>query len=542
MKRWVKHPLFWVISVFLVIALVITGFIVANFASNTEAANDKPLGAGVTVSGRKVPKNLKADTNTDLPEGNDIKNFLKLVGDSKAVKPLTPVIEITPGGELPAPIMLTFKVNRKLKPDATAYVLSQDKPGSPWQWQQAVVAADGQHITIQRTHLSSFWGFVTDAFDLFKSLGRSVIDAVLGDLSAEATPPKCQNEKAARNDNYKIDSSHKKTVYWCFGVENNKRIVRVTSRVKYPLLVKHKGYKVIEKSAYKIELASIGRELAGKNRVVLLPLDTVTFEVPKLDYDEGVKLTTKYDGLTQSLHRMEVGLMALATIITKMDGETVVPVGKSVKERWELISNILDHKDCSNAVTEGNFGKIITSCLKLEYFVKQFTWALLLEPFIFSGQMLNWIAGELQGIWDNITRNAEYTIVVARTNPTEAFVGSWWVHGMQITFRSNGTGQEASNGGECIMFSGGGGCTIYGDFKWWVDGNNLHYKITAVRIISDVTGQPSEYEGDPGVHVGQEIVYRRVNDNLLKLVEVPQGYGNPNLCRVGSEDGGLCGA
>ncbi len=42
--------------------------------------------------------------------------------------------------------------------------------------------------------------------------------------------PVCAGEDAARKGGYTVAASKTKTLFWCFGLENDKRVVKVTNR------------------------------------------------------------------------------------------------------------------------------------------------------------------------------------------------------------------------------------------------------------------------------------------------------------------------
>lgn len=138
---------------------------------------------------------------------------------------------------------ITFRFDRKVEQGNTVVVMANaihTKEG--WVPVAAKLSADRQSASIVVDHLSWFQALedlVGNTADTFMSEIRQSFDDLVDGSTAEADKPKCENEKQARGDGYTIDSSSKVTLYWCFGMQDGKRILKVVNRMRYPLDVRH---------------------------------------------------------------------------------------------------------------------------------------------------------------------------------------------------------------------------------------------------------------------------------------------------------------
>ena len=167
---------------------------------------------------------------------------------------------------------------------------------------------DHRHVVARVPHFSFISAFVVKVKELATTLKETILDGLTSNFNAQATPPLCQDESGAREDGYAIASDSKNTIYWCFGVEDGKRVLRVVNNRRYPLAVSHPGMSVIDTGSTRLDFSRLSRLLSG-GQTIISPRDEVVFGV---DLEPGTQawLKTELDGLGQSLYQLEVGVSA----------------------------------------------------------------------------------------------------------------------------------------------------------------------------------------------------------------------------------------
>jgi hypothetical protein len=382
-----------------------------------EKATNKPIGTkdlspkDVTVTGQKVPTDIKAVKSTATP----------YPAADKLTDALTSVYEITPSGKLAAPMTITFRFDRTVKPGNTVVVMTNTlhtKEG--WVPVAAKLSKDRKSASIVVAHLSWFQALedlVGNTADTFMSEVRRNFDDLMGGATAEANKPKCENEKQARGDGYTIDSSSKATLYWCFGIQDGKRILKVVNRMRYPLDVRHPGLKPLKLPKH-LELASLAAVTAGKN-VILFPFDEATFVVDMNQGGSGV-LRTSHSGTAQSLYQLQVGVTTLLDILTRFGaGGSPIANGAYTVGKYdrviEKVDKLLAIPECASAIESFTAGKLFTKCLSPELVLRFFgPWAVFVAPAMVVGPLVEFFRSELNVIGDELNGRSKYGIVIRR--------------------------------------------------------------------------------------------------------------------------------
>jgi hypothetical protein len=210
---------------------------------------------------------------------------------------VVPTVEISPGGQLPSPVTLTFAVDQPLPTDGSIAVATTEGSDKPWSLVEAQVSDDGRTVTVQTDHLS-LWTIVKlnveEAIKTFK-------DMFLGPLSAgfaeEVSKPSCPNEAGARQDGFTISTNGPDTVYWCFGLDGDQRVLKVVNRRRYPLELQTSGLTPLS-----FRPVSHGVEQLAKwgEETILIPFQEVTFRV---DPSGQARLSSSTSGLAPSPQR-----------------------------------------------------------------------------------------------------------------------------------------------------------------------------------------------------------------------------------------------
>jgi hypothetical protein len=128
-------------------------------------------------------------------------------------------------------------------------------------------------------------GLIDDIKDTFN-------EGVAGDSLTSAAASKCANETKARADGYATGFTGQQTLYWCFGLENGQRVLKVVNRRRYPLSLSHTGLKFIGYEGLNLAGPALARSVSGPN-TLLLPFQEAMFSV-NLQPGQTVSIHTQF--------------------------------------------------------------------------------------------------------------------------------------------------------------------------------------------------------------------------------------------------------
>ncbi len=406
----------------------------AKGAPTVVTMHNRAIGTGVTVSGEKVPSNIKATT---------VKGTLPPLTRTEQASPL---IELTPSGKLQAPLTLRFKLKQQADPKDPNFVFAtRETAKDPWEYLHATPTKDGDFVEVQVTHFS-FGGLLhlsipTPQIELWNNprdyldIKREFKDNLTGGWTAAAEKPTCQNESKARQDSYVIDSESKSTLYWCFGVEDSTRVLKVVNRKHYPLDVSHENLGVVSNGHLTANLGQLARLGTGKNHIILLPGDTAIFSLD-LKMNTLARLKTSYSlasGEAVTLNGLQTAVLTANSIAMNSSA----PGAKQLtqQETYKVMNYLLQGKDCYNAVASSNQADLYLDCFGVldpkglsEVSPKLGTAGLLASFGRDIGSAASWFREIISGNVDSIKGDADYWVLVRRYNPFQDYVGTWADH------------------------------------------------------------------------------------------------------------------
>jgi hypothetical protein len=317
---------------------------------------------------------------------------------------LSKVYQVTPRGRLETSTTLRLPLNRRIPRGYVVVAATAKSKGAPWLPLIAKPSGDGKYVTVSVTHLSIFSVFGISVKRALAWLKKNVLDGIDGGFTAEAQPPHCQNEAQARTNGYSIASNSKDTVFWCFGVENGQRVLRVVNNRRYPLAVTHPGLTVIKAGSLDLELAQLSRAVSG-NETIISPRDEVVFGADLTSGGTGA-IHTEFDGVGQSLYQLEVGVSVAVDMLTHF--------GASGHATLTALKTLLKSKDCASAIG-GSSGEVIEKCFTPGQIKEAFGYAgLLVAPIMAAGPILNFFRSEFNSVFDQVNHRDEYRVVIRR--------------------------------------------------------------------------------------------------------------------------------
>ena len=390
-------------------------------------ATERPIGNSTTATGDGVPTDIKSTRlHVAVP-----------LTDKSLVRSQGAIQQITPGGPLSKPLTLRFKLQHKVNPKHRAvFVATRENSRQAWSYQPAVLAKDGTSATVQTSHLSDWWPFDLDLDAMIQAFEDDVMSATTGGLYMNVQQPTCKNEDEARHDDFSITSSSGDTVYWCFGVEDGDRIVRVINNRAYPLQLTSRNMVVKTKPASQWDARHLGQ--FGK-WIYLMPGESATYKVTA-PRGEKATIDTEFSGYAQSLYNLDVATDALTTILAKLGT-------KQLKDwqKYKAMDKLLDYQDCANDVVAKNFGGMFVNCFGFKQLSEVFGFkAALLAPLTAIGSVATWFKSSLNAFGDMWNSRSNYSIVVLQAPKVnenlKPYIGIWAIHTLGAEIKSDGSG------------------------------------------------------------------------------------------------------
>lgn len=299
-----------------------------------------------------------------------------------------------------------FRLSRPLP---KGYVLSgaTREEGALWVPLPVRASANGRYATVHVHKLSDFIFFGINVSQALRTVKQNVIDGLLAGATSEASPPRCDSESQARENGFSIASDSGSAVYWCLGVENGKRVLKVVNNRRYTLDLNHPGLTVISPGSFHLELASLARAGSG-NATVLAPRDQATFGVGLKPGKSG-GISTSYDGLAQSLFQLQFGVQTALAVLTSLGS-----AGKATM--LGAMQKLLSATGCASALG-GSAGDVLAKCFSPSQIIKAFGFkGLFIAPLMVAGPFVNFFRSEFNSIGDQLNGRSHYRIAIRNTS------------------------------------------------------------------------------------------------------------------------------
>jgi hypothetical protein len=325
--------------------------------------------------------------------------------------PATKVWRLTSESPVDGRVTVRLPLLRRPRQSEVVVGLTAKRRSGPWTPLAASIDPDGRFVLLATTHFSWFSGLFADVGDAIREAKRNIVDGLTSDNFAEAVPPRCAGEDQARTGGYTISSDSKDTVYWCFGVEGGRRILRVVDRRRYPLSVSHSGLTTITQGHWN-GLATLSRIASGE-RAVIAPREAITFRVDAVNGSRAV-LHTELDGFGQSLYQLQIGVQTALDLMTAFGF-------KSATTAVYASAHLAGIADCATALENpADAGALLTKCLSVKNIIETFgIRALLIAPIMVASGLIEFFRSELNALGDQLNRRDEYTIRITTTrSPT----------------------------------------------------------------------------------------------------------------------------
>ena len=482
--------------------------------------------ACTTIAGRATPASQGPTSAAALSVSPGAgRTHVHDVGTSPAPAPdlrfLSDVYDLTPSGPLAEPATITLRLANPVPQDDAVVVATRERTGDPWSYLPAQLSADRATVTFTTTHLSFFGLLGYSLSNMIKAFKTDFIDGIDGGATQSVAKPSCAGESQARGDGYRITSDSTDAVYWCFGEDGGKRILKVTDHRRYPLLVAHPNMRVISNDYDRGQLSSLSKLASGANAIIA-PGATAVFDADLQPGDsEGIQ--TQFDGLGQSLYAIQAGATALVQILTRFG------VGSGIR-LVDTINSIVAEESCADSLGKGS-GAVIAGCFSAKDILDAFgVKGLLIAPIMVAGPVIAFFRSEWNALVDQFNGHSVYRIALTRAKPAlslSAFVGQWIGHTRIVTITASGHGTESI---------GDGCCDPVIDLSFQLSNpNGTATDATATMTVTSVTlhDWPSD---EPAPTVGQRGTLR------LSQGVITEPITQANYCDTAAGEQGTCGA
>jgi hypothetical protein len=345
------------------------------------------------------------------------------VTDAPAVSPgaslsfASPIYSVTTSKEITGPTKVQLLLDNALPRTSPVFVVTRRAPSNPWTYLPARLMSDQRHVEFTATHFSDFAVLVMDVEGALQTF-RDDVRARLGSgVNAKVKKPECADPAGAKKDGYSVGFSRgKKTVFWCFGLENDKRVVKVTNRRVIPIQVGHATAPEIDPAAApKAWVTWAG--LLGKGATFLAPGRTVTYDAD-LDPLKRLLISATSDSKAQSLDAFEATVGGLVAAVTKF--------GAGSSSTPNTVASLVARPQCAKALGLGS-DKMLAGCLSRRKVMTTFgSRGILLARLTAASSTAAFLRKQSTAIATDVVKNVNQNILVRRAKPDfTAFVGSF---------------------------------------------------------------------------------------------------------------------
>jgi len=485
MRHPTRHPV--------LVALLVTAFalVTAGCGGTTELPKAKPPSSSPTPVDPSV-----------VIEGVEPEDMV--VTDATGTSPgvnlsfASPIYTVETASPLTGPTQVQLLLDNALPRTVPIFVASRPAAGKPWTYQPGELMSDQRHVQFTTTHLSDFAVLVMDQEGALQSFQQDLRSRLDFSVNRKVKKPECEEPVEARKDGYTVISTKgRKTVYWCFGLENDKRVLRVVNRRVLPIQVAHPDVPVVPPAVATPKAWAPWAGVLGDEATFLPPGRTVTYDVD-LEPTKNVLISAATDSTAQSMRALQA---AVGALVLRLNG-----FGVRNAKTVPTVDSLIDRPQCAKALGKGA-DKLLAGCLSRSKMVATFgTAGLLLSRLTSDPTTKPFLRQQFKAIASDVQKNGDQNILVRRAKPNfTAFVGSYI-----------GKGRSMSVNAEGLVFE-----TVTNVAK---DGT--------ITRVADVTYQLSEPRVEDGVKRADAVITKvKIHDRKAFRDGVPR-VGNTGVFRV----------
>jgi hypothetical protein len=381
---------------------------------------------------------------TGLPDGVDIDASDSESGTETAANLafVSPIYTLTPNGPLPKPASVRLRLDNALPSSTTVLVVTRASATQPWTWQAGRLSTDLRHVEYAASNLAQVAVLSMDRATAQADVLRDFTPGIGTSAPLKVARPTCAGEADALKDDYSfIVQKSVPTLLACFGLEDGKRVLRVTNRRPVPVQVVHPGVFVVKPPPVGTAWEPWAKALGGTN-TVLSPGRTVTYSAD-LQPRTQIGIAAAYGSGVVSLRILQAGVRAVAL---SLNSAGVGPVYIT-----KTLTSLLARPGCAKTIGKGS-DAVLAGCLSPGILTRTFgSEARLVAPFVSSPAFKALARTQAARLVAQAPSQVQ-RIVVKRAAPDfSALVGYWSGHTRLLTVTGDGVVTEKIQDGCCDL-------------------------------------------------------------------------------------------
>lgn len=292
-----------------------------------------------------IPLELPVEAS-GLPEGVtlEVADTTAGVENGENLDFVSPVYSLAPAGPLTDPVTVSIELDNALPTTSTLFVASRDSGTQPWSLQRGRLSPDYRHVEFQTSKLNEVGVLSLEVDGAVASLTSDVRAGLVTGINRTVKTSTCDNPGAALDNGYSVASSKSNTLFWCFGIENDKRIVRVTNRRLVPVQIVHPKVPVLTDPSPVPVWVSWAKAL-GPVATFLPPGRTATYDAD-LEPTSALAVTAASGVAAQSLRLLQAQVRALVI--------RSVRLGFGTADVTKTVAALLARPQCAKTVGRGS--------------------------------------------------------------------------------------------------------------------------------------------------------------------------------------------
>jgi hypothetical protein len=352
---------------------------------------------------------------------------------------VSPIYSVEPAGRLDHPATLTVKLDNAVPTTTSLVVASREGAGKPWTYQPGMLTPDQQHVRYATRSLNQLAVLSVDTDSALASFQAELTKGLTSGVDKTVAKPDCAAKDTARELGYSVVSTKNPTLQWCFGLENDKRVLKVTNRLFGPIQVAHPKVPVV--TAPQVPAVNAPWiDLLGTTSDFLASGRSVTYDAD-LEPLTGLSVSAGSNATIQSLRLLQATARALSL--------RVASFGARATNANTAVKSFLAMPQCSKSLGKGS-DAMLAGCFSQPKLVRVYgARGALLTPLLTAPSTPVLLRTQAQKL-ATTQPTAPQQIDVRRAAPDfTALVGYWSGHTRLLAITGDGVGIETLSNGCC---------------------------------------------------------------------------------------------
>jgi hypothetical protein len=406
----------------------------------------------------------------------------------------SPIYSVTAASEPTGPTKVVLKLDNALPRNMPIYVVTRRASSNPWTYLPGRLLSDQRHVEFTTTHLSDFAVLVMDLEGALQSFRDDVRTGIDFSVDRKVDKPECAASVEARKDGYSVVyKKSKKTLSWCFGLENDKRIIRIVNRRVLPVQVTHTNAPEIPPAVSTPKAWTPWDKVVGDSVTLLPPGATATYDAD-LEPTKHLTISAASDAKARSMQVLQAATDAL---VGRLSG-----FGAGERKTVPVLTSLVARPQCAATLGKGS-DKMLAACLSRRKMVATFgSRGLLLARITTDPTTKLFLRRQFQTIAQDAKKTSDQNLIVRRAKPNfTAFVGTFSGNVRTMVVSAEGLVVEAVS-------------------------NAPDEKGAPATRLADITYQLSEPDTEKGVSTAQAVITK------IKVYD-RKGFKNRRIPKAG---------